>query len=504
MNNIHIKINLNSQIKIEEIHKAKQNFKKNNISINILGNVYNKKEKRITPNEIYDLYIQHKRNISKFIEGTYAIIIIDYDKDKIYIHQDFFGNCQYIYFYKDKNEIIISNRLRTIILNKEINWKLNYNATKKFIKKGYIVGKNTLIKNIYKIPGKKELKIDLKRKKIKLERYKKERLKKEHISLDKYNETFEKVTLSSIHEDLGITISSGYDTNYLLYNIRKKLNKPINAFCIGGRIGRNEIPIAQKICEQYPNMKFFSKLVDGDSLIKYPEIIFALEGAIYESGIFLQYELSKLVNKSGNHNIVLGECADQVLNYELYHPFMAVINKIKYNKSKIIKKLIKNIDYKPYKDVYEMASYKIIKKNGILMNYFGLNPEYPYLRTEFIKIAKNVVELGDKEKIFHKKVIDNTLSSNVSKMLQKIGGATELKTLFIGNIELNDIKDLCKKSKFFKNKTFDDKFYEIDYYMKILYLELFEKIFLEKNSKKILEDKIDKYDIYYFFPNLKK
>lgn len=503
-NKMYIKIELNNYYKIEEICELNQKYQKNNISVIILGNIYNKEQKRLQPKEIYNLYVKYKKNINNFIDGTYALIIIDYNNSKIYIHQDFFGNCQYIYFYKDKDEIIISNRLKPIILNKKIKWKLNYRAINAFIKKGYIVGKDTLIRNIYKIPGKKELNIDIEKRRIKLVKYRKEKLKNEKISPNEYDTTFKNVSLSSVHEDLSITISSGYDTNYLLYTLNKNLNKPINAFCIGGKIGRNEIPIAQKICEKYQQVNFFSKLVDGYSLIRYPEIIFALEGAVYESGVFLQYELSKLVNSLGNHNIILGECADQVLDYELYHPLTAFINKMKYNKNKVANRLIKRVNYKPYKNVYEMASYKIVKKNGILMNYFGLNPEYPYLRKEFISIAKNVVKLGDKEKSFHKKVITDTLPNDITKMLNKIGGATELKTLFIGNIKLNDLKSICKKSRFYKDRKFDDEFYEIDYFMKIMYLDIFEKIFLGKDSRTILNDQIDKYDLYYFFPELKR
>ena len=60
---------------------------------------------------------------------------------------------------------------------------------------------------------------------------------------------------------------------------------------------------------------------------------------------------------------------------------------------KIQKNFLNRISYKPYKDVYEMASYKVLKKNGIMMNYFGLIPDYPYLRNNFINIARNIVKM---------------------------------------------------------------------------------------------------------------
>ena len=324
------------------------------------------------------------------------------------------------------------------------------------------------------------------------------------ITPELYDNIFRKICTSNINnkDNISIALSSGYDTNYILYTLNNS-NFKIDAFSVGGSIGRNEVPDAKKIASMYKNVKFYSKLVNEETLNCYPEIVWILEGAVYESGIFLQYELAKMLNQNNKENIVLGECADQVLNYDFYHPLLEKIKKIKFCFPREIKKKFKGLNYKPYKNTYDMASYKIIKKSGIIMNYFYVNPEYPYTRKKFIEISKKVSIKGDKQKKYHKEVINLLLPKAITSILKKIGGATELKTLFVGDISIDNIKEVSKKSKFYKYKKFDDIFYEIDYYMKILYLELFEKIFLE-NNQRYISKKINDLKLDFFYPELIK
>lgn len=502
-NVFNLKINLNNIKHTQTINGLKL-IKNEDIDLLYLGNIYDKKSERISIKELSELYKNFGEKINLYLDGIYSLCIIDYKKNKIFIFQDDFGSSQSIYFYRNDNYISISNNLKQIIVSNINKWNINKKAVKEFIIKGYISNSNTLIKEVKKIPSKRYLEIDFKKQRLKINKNYNKKKNKIKVTEEIYNETFKSVCLSTIHknENIAVTVSSGYDTNYILNILSNSIKHPIYAFSIGGKIGRNEVPDAKEICNAYDNVKFQSQLVDGSSLKKYPEIVWALEGAIYESGVFLQYELAKLIKSNDCQYVILGECADQVLNYEFYHPSIGLINKIIYNIKKIPNKIFKNINYKPYKDIYEMASYKVIKKNGIIMNYFNINTEYPYLRNKFINVAKNVVKLGDDKKLYHKQVINNKLPENITKILKKIGGATELKTLFTDSIKFEDLKEVCKKSKYYKKSKFDDIYYEIDYFMKIIYIELFEKMFIQDIDKYINKD-IGNYDMTYFFPELK-
>lgn len=494
------KIKCQKKLNIEKVNVLGNILEDENILLFSIGKIFDIKGNLLKLDKIHILFLKHGKKIVNYIDGTYSLIIIDKKARKLYVFQDYFGSNQNIYFYDDRTEIIISNELKQIIKNKHIDWQIDLKSVKSFLDKGFITNEDTLVKLIHKVPGKKYLEINLNNAKYKIKRniFLKDIYNIKKVNSDFYVKTMEKICDSSKCKNMGVAISSGYDTNFLLYNLRKNNNK-LKAFSIGGTIGRNEVPNSNFISTYYKNIDFYSKLVDDNSLMNYPEIIFALEGAIYESGIFLQYELAKLIRDNKVENIILGDCADQVLHYNLYHPISKFIDKTKYY-LKNYAQLCKGISIKPYKDIYEMASYKILKKSGILMSYYGINAQYPYLRREFVETAKRIVIKGDNNKIYHKDIIHKTLPLEIVKILKKIGGATDLKTLFIGKISLNNIRKVAQNSKYYKKKKFNDEFYEIDYFMKIIYLEIFERMFIKE---KIIDNE-NKNNLFYYFPELDK
>ncbi len=503
MNDICLALDLNNFAETVVI-SGKELFKKGALTVVTIGNVYGSEHTRIDESAVCELYEKYGCKLNYHLDGTYTLFIADAKAKKAYVFQDFFGASQALYFHRDGDKIIISNKLKSIMNTVNKEWKLNYKTAKEFLLRGYNYDSSTLVEGINKIPGKKCLVIDADKKTVKVKKHTRRKAQKREVTEAYYDEVVERQCVTCAHEDLYTTLSSGYDSNYILHNLNKNFERDITTFCIGGTIGRNEIPDAIAVKEGYGDkVKLNTKLVDGSSLNKFPEIVYALEGAIYESGVFLQYELAKLVSSCGCKSIMLGECADQVLNFEMYHPFGGFKNQMKYTLDRLPGRIFKKIYFKPYKLVYEMASCIVIKKNGIMMNYFGVSPEYPYMRKEFVDTCENAVKIGEKSKEYHKKVINNLLPEFVTNVLKKVGGATELKTLFIGDITLDDIKKVSEKSEFYIAKEFDDKFYAIDYHMKIVYLELFKKIFIEERDK-YLTDSFGDYELKHFFSELNK
>ena len=60
--------------------------------------------------------------------------------------------------------------------------------------------------------------------------------------------------------------------------------------------------------------KTHTALTDKDTLSTLPDLVWRLEGAVYEVGNFLQYELNRTLAENGVKRIFCGECADQVLH----------------------------------------------------------------------------------------------------------------------------------------------------------------------------------------------
>ena len=502
-NNICVVIDFNSFNKVNTLFGGEKLYEKDMVAVAVLGNCYDRAGGRLDAAAVHALYLENGADVSLKLDGIYTVMIFDIDKQKAYVLQDFFGSQQAIFYYSNGQKMYITNSLRAIVTNEKRFWRMDKESVKQFILRGYSADNKSLIETIYKMPGKGYLAVDILTRSHSIKKYKKEPNPKREITNDIYNKVIEEQVRACLHEKMATTVSSGYDSNFILHNLNKMLDNRIDGFCIGGETGQNEIPDAEKICAYYGNIDLHTKRIGGASLDKLPEIVYALEGSMYERGIFLQYELAKLVKEHGAENIILGESADQVLNFEMYHPVHQARSIFKYNRQKFFKRYFKGLHYRPYRTVYDMATYIVIKKNGIMMNYFGVNSEYPYMRKEYMKTCENAVKIGERKKEYHKKVFNETLPKEITDVVHKMPGSTELKDLFIGKISYEAVLELCKKSQYYKEKKFDDIYYEIDNYLKILYLEVFKKMFIDE-PEKYLTDSFGDFELSELFPELVK
>ena len=101
-------------------------------------------------------------------------------------------------------------------------------------------------------------------------------------------------------------LSNGYDSNLILHTIRSFINRRIHAFTIGGKKGRNEIPFVSNNLRSYNNIVHHTGIVDECIFEYFPDIVWRLDGTLYEGGVFLQYALSKLAREKGAYCMICG------------------------------------------------------------------------------------------------------------------------------------------------------------------------------------------------------
>lgn len=114
-------------------------------------------------------------------------------------------------------------------------------------------------------------------------------------------------------ERLALTLGSEYDSNFILFSLRKLTLNKIEAISVGG-IKINEIPQTKLIVDTYKNIVHNTKIIDRTAIDSFPDIVWRIEGYVFERGLFLQYELGKILNEININTVFLGECADQLLN----------------------------------------------------------------------------------------------------------------------------------------------------------------------------------------------
>lgn len=487
MKNLFVRINGNKVIIKDGMY-----YQDNNFYVITNQPIYNFEQKEISLEKIIDWY-RDGIELANVIVNNFSIIIIDKKQNKLTCIQDINGDTIPIYFYKHNEEFMFTNKIINIINSYQDSFCINKHAISYFIKKGYIPNKETLVKNIYKVMPKHNLIIDLKKQKIKFIKKKIVYKKIKNYTTDLYiNEFKKKIYNNEKNKNVFLTLSNGYDSNFIFSFLDK--NKSIEAFTVGGIAGVDESKQVANNIKDYNNTKLNVSYVNENTLENYPDLIYNLEGAVYERGIFLQYELLNSIKQKELNNAIMffGEGSDQIFSYEYYNKWFYYFRSIVYFLLMLIKHPfgdeIRNFHIRggliDKASKYETLTYKIIKKNGILMNNLGITTEYPYLNRNIINIGhwkrfENILK-----KRSHIKACNKKIEPNILKSIAKIGGATDPIALFSNCSYIEKIESFVSKSKYniLKiNKNQSSNKY-LNYLLKVLYIEIFEYLFIKNSS----------------------
>ena len=147
-----------------------------------------------------------------------------------------------------------------------------------------------------------------------------------------------------------------------------------------------------------------------------------------------------------------------------------------------------------------MGSYVVLKKNSILMNSFSIEPVYPYVNQNFIDLAKTLKKFNGLNKTFHKAIAKIHLDPQIYSLLKKIGGTSGTNSLFKDDDSYQNLHQIIKTKpiyKYFNNKYLDKEIHfnyqqaERDLVLKLLYLYLFERLFLSNEDNDYQKQYID-------------
>ena len=410
-------------------------------SISVCGTaIIDKEENNIAA--LAEGYSKYHNQFTEHLSGLYIVVIFDKSNCSLSIYQDRTTSPITLYYTVKDSTLYYSTSLKWLLLNSKIKRTLNESIVEEFILNGFIYGEQTLLENVYKIKSFHCLNVDgngIVQKPI--DYFYKDYSESEAHS--RFKEVLDQAILNQAKglKEINAPLSSGYDSSYIVDTLSKKTDLPINAFSIGGKFGKNELPIVEKNVKEFPRTTLFSKLTDSETLQNYPDIVWRLEGNVYENGLFLQYELNKLVHESGKKDLICGECADQVLNQYYFNE----------DRNAIPAKGSAPVYYEFSDYPYIFSSYLIYKKNGIMANSFDIQTKYPYLDNEFVALCKPLGEYNGKTKRKHKENCNECLPEGIIDNISKIGGATECHSLFNSSQEIERFCKYVERSTFYKS-----------------------------------------------------
>lgn len=422
------------------------------------------------------------QGMGKIISGLYTMVLFDKSDKAVYMFADPFGYIVPLYYFYSDDCFVCSVSLRELLCDIKTEIYMNTNALPEFLYSGFICGKETLLQDVYKLPvlhwaiyssGK-----------IDLHSYSPSWYKAEEA--ESYEDLFVRAVLRCVHQvnSADITLSGGYDSNFILYAL-KRCGISVNAYTGGGIVGVDESTIAAQICALYQDTVLHITKVTSDTLQWYPHIVLQNEGALYERGIFMHYLLARQLGRDGVQCIISGDGADQVLsmNFAFTETEYQNVGKVPHN---------------PWEtNPFEMLSYIALKKTGCFLHQYAIKPQFPYLDRDFINHAIAVKNINGTNKDYHKAQLRNIISPQVYRLLNRNGGSTNLKPLFDGQESFEKYKRLVQASSFFSVLPLQPNRYgyeenEYDTVLKLLYVMIFEKLFVDKKYRNAaVEDLLD-------------
>lgn len=418
-------------------------------------------------------YVEIEENDNQFVHVNH-----DQYEGSLVITSDYFGTGIPLYFVVENDLLYICDSLKVLKSMTKGKFVLNRSALPIFIRYGFIPGEKTLVSGVKKLPPMKKL-VAIRGKGVEvLDDVKMdidEMGKDLATSLETYYEdTMEKAvkdTMSQLQDGKRccMALSGGFDSNALLYFAKNKLHvREVHAFSVGGVTGVDETKAAEDITGFYEGVSFSKAMVSPQTLRYLDDIVYRLEGCVYERGIFLQYELAKLVHEQGWKEMMLGECANEVFNGKAYTP------------TPDHEAFVLPNDYRYLEHPYQMASYIVLTKNMLMLRSFGIKGWYPYLHKEVIGMASR----NGVTKDFHNIQCVRLLPAGVGERLKKQGGTTSLLSLFNGGFDMDRALEKCKyyNRKFKLTRRYEPEEAKADYFLTLKYVESFERQFCSGNS----------------------
>jgi asparagine synthase (glutamine-hydrolysing) len=462
---------------------------------------------------VAQLYQSYGLDFIYHIDGVYSIFIFDGMAKMGYVFQDPRGSNIPFYFWNSEKELCFSCSLKSLLKISRIERKLDIGSAITFLSNRYLIpNEHTLIEGMKKLSPGRYISIDLNRNLVQIHflqgNRQKEISKKDakKCLIKSVEQNLTALAARLTESEITMALSAGFDTNLLLCLFKKVTDRKINAISVGG-IMRSETELVREIIAFYSGVNLIEKIVPSDAAEKLPDIVWRLEGHVFQKGVFLQYEIGKTLESAGAHNIFLGEGADQELDAyrhsiqaRAYKSMRLMLKKsplgpIYYT---LVKRTSPESSYalqvaSRFKRFCEVPDYDadfemILKKNGIMLNSFGVQGLYPFLNEETRSCA---IALGKQNwrKEYYKKQVRDLVGDRVSTILRKIGGSTDVEYLTTQKKEvllsIFDSKFISNLIRPFFNTALCEKIRKkpeeySNFLLQLAFVYLFNRLFLNR------------------------
>lgn len=275
--------------------------------------------------------------------GFWGFALYDSKKKTLLVSRDRLG-LKPLYYYYDGNKFLFASEIKCLLKDRSIKRKINLDALSYYLTYRYIPSDLTIFSNIKKLKPGHYILLDLKEKKLRLEKYwdiplelkerSEETIQKDIINLLK--DSVEKRLISDV--PLGVYLSGGIDSSSIV-SMMKNFTDDIKTYSLAFAHDKtgNELQYAKKVSE-YFDTKHTEIVIDTDIVKDLPKIAWHLDEPMCDPAAVPNYYLSREAKKSVTV-ILTGDGADELFaGYDQYK-FLMLANKLRHI-PKPLKKLV--------------------------------------------------------------------------------------------------------------------------------------------------------------------
>lgn len=256
-------------------------------------------------------YEKWGHELPKKLRGMFAYAIYDKNKEEIFISRDQFG-IKPLYYYQDGDTILFGSEIKSFLAYPKFKKELNKELLGAYLTFSFTPTDETFFKGVYRLPQGHSMIIDVKKRKIKIERYFKVEFGETKESFDDVVEELSKVMDESVKHHLisdvevGSFLSSGVDSSYLV-----SLAKPDKTYTIGFDLAKySEIDYAKDLTDRLKIKNISEKISKEEYMKAIPEVYYHMDEPTADGCAIAVYFLSRLASK--DVKVVLsGEGADE-------------------------------------------------------------------------------------------------------------------------------------------------------------------------------------------------
>ena len=313
------------RLSIIDISTGQQPMTFNNCTIIFNGEIYNYIELRedlkrkghsfhtsSDTEVILHMYVEYGNDFVNLLNGMFAFIIFDKNKNEFFIARDHFG-IKPLYWYHDDQLIAFGSEIKALLAHPGINAEADTDNLYEYLTFQFVMGEGTMFKNIFKILPGHFMSINLNTYEFKVEKYWEPNFKIDQFHTEEYFITelqaiLEETISQQLRSDvpLGTYLSGGIDSSLVTIMASKLLNNPIKSFSGAFNEGPefNELEYARiaakkanaELLEIFPTEQEFIDLI--------PKLIYHLDEPVAGPGLFPQFIVSRLASK--HVKVILG------------------------------------------------------------------------------------------------------------------------------------------------------------------------------------------------------